>query len=136
MLKRLHQLGESKADFAFESTLSSRTFAPFLKLLKAQGYSVAIYYFSLVRPRLAVRRVKLRVSMGGHHVPADVVKRRFKRSLNNFFALYGPLADEWTMFDNSQSPQANKLAAYLENKLTVTEQNTWQKLQKLNQAVG
>jgi predicted ABC-type ATPase len=42
MLKRLHQLGDAGADFAFESTLSSRTFAPFLRTLKAKGYAVAI----------------------------------------------------------------------------------------------
>jgi len=36
MLNRLHQLGEARADFAFESTLSSRTFAVFLTALKKQ----------------------------------------------------------------------------------------------------
>ncbi len=81
MLKRLRQLGEAKADFAFESTLSSRAFAPFLRTLKARGYSVAIYYFSLASAQLAIRRVKMRVLMGGHDVPSDVVRRRFGRSL-------------------------------------------------------
>ena len=47
MLKRLRQLADAGEDFAFESTLSSRTFAPFLRNLKAQGYSVAIYHFAL-----------------------------------------------------------------------------------------
>ena len=42
MLTRLRQLGEAEADFAFESTLSSRTFAPFLRSLKARGYVVAV----------------------------------------------------------------------------------------------
>lgn len=134
MLKRLHQLGDAGADFAFESTLSSRTFAPFLRLLKDQGYGVAIYYFSLANAQLAVRRVKLRVAMGGHDVPADVVRRRFSRSLNNFFSLYAPLADEWTLFDNSASPHAQQVAAHLANQLTVTEHTTWHKLQKLSQA--
>jgi predicted ABC-type ATPase len=133
MLKRLHQLGESGVDFAFESTLSSRTFATFLQRLKQQGYSVAIYYFSLANAQLAVRRVKLRVAMGGHHVPTDVVRRRFSRSLSNFFTLYAPLADEWTMFDNSAPPQARKVAAHLANQLNITEHTTWHKLQKLSQ---
>jgi predicted ABC-type ATPase len=131
MLKRLHQLGDAGVDFAFESTLSSRTFAPFLRTLKTQGYVVAIYYFSLTNTQLAVRRVKLRVSMGGHDVPSDVVKRRFGRSLRNFFTLYAPLADEWTLFDNSSSPQALTVAAKSADKLTVTETKTWLKLQKL-----
>ena len=135
MLKRLKQLSHAGADFAFESTLSSRTFAPFLRTLKAQGYVVAVYYFSLANAQLAVRRVKLRVSMGGHDVPGDVVKRRFGRSLSNFFTLYAPLADEWTLFDNSSSLRALTVAAKSTNRLTVTETQTWLKLQKLSNSV-
>jgi len=132
MLNRLHQLGDAGADFAFESTLSSQSFAPFLRRLKAQGYLVAIYYFSLANAQLAIRRVKLRVVLGGHDVPPDVVRRRFGRSLNNFFNLYIPLADEWTLFDNSTSPHARAVAAKLDNQLTVTETATWHKLKKLS----
>lgn len=132
MLKRLHQLADAKADFAFESTLSSRTFAAFLSTLKQQGYAVVIYYFCLANPQLAVRRVKLRVSLGGHDVPADVIRRRYGRSVINFFTLYMPLADEWTLFDNSTPPLARTVAAKLNGQLTVTEPTTWHKLQKLS----
>lgn len=135
MLKRLHQLGEAKADFAFESTLSSRTFAKFLRTLKSQGYVVAIYYFSLANAQLAIRRVKLRVALGGHDVPPDVVRRRFGRSLNNFFALYAPIADEWALFDNSFSTQAIPVATQFATQLRVTETATWLKLKKLSQVV-
>ena len=131
MLKRLRQLAAAGGDFAFESTLSSRTFAPFLRSLKAQGYSVAIYYFALTNAPLAVRRVKLRVALGGHHVPTDVVKRRFARSLRNFFTLYLPVADEWTLFDNSASSSAQQVASRWGNELQITDQKAWKKLQKL-----
>jgi len=133
MLKRLHQLAAARVDFAFESTLSSRTFAAFLRGLKQQGYAVVVYYFSLAHAQLAVRRVKLRVAQGGHDVPADVVKRRFGRSLSNFFTLYMPLADEWMLFDNSTPPLARSVAASVDQQLTVTEPETWRKLQKLSQ---
>jgi len=83
MLKRLHQLGDAGADFGFESTLSSRSFALFLRRLKAQGYVVAIYYFSLANALLAIRRVKLRVALGGHDVPSDVVRWRFVGKLGS-----------------------------------------------------
>nr|WP_295777979.1 AAA family ATPase [Rhodoferax sp.] len=135
MLTRLRQLGEAKADFAFESTLSSRTFAPFLSALKLQGYAVAIFYFSLSNAQLAVRRVKHRVAQGGHDVPADVVRRRFGRSLHNFFDLYVPLADEWTLFDNSNTPYARAIAAKFADQLTVMEPTTWHKLKKLSKIV-
>ena len=135
MLRRLRQLSEAKADFAFESTLSSRTFATFLQGLKCQGYVVAIYYFSLANTQLAIRRVKLRVALGGHDVPPDVIRRRFGRSLNNFFNLYLPLADEWALFDNSSAVQAIPVATQFATQLTVTETATWHKLKKLSQVV-
>ena len=131
MLTRLHQLADAGEDFAFESTLSSRTFAPFLRDLKARGYRVAIYYFSLANAQLAVRRVKLRVALGGHDVPTDVVRRRFGRSLSNFFSLYAPLASRWAMFDNSKSPHARLVATNEGDNLTITETSTWLKLQKI-----
>jgi predicted ABC-type ATPase len=134
MLKRLHQLGDTGADFAFESTLSSRTFAAFLAKLKHKGYAVVIYYFALANAQLAVRRVKLRVSLGGHNVPPETVRRRYGRSARNFFKLYMPLADEWTVFDNSTAPQARPVATSIQGKLTLIEPKTWQKLQKISQA--
>lgn len=131
MLKRLRELGEAGADFAFESTLSSRSFAPFLRSLKAGGYQVGIYYFSLSSAQLALRRVRLRVAMGGHDVPPEVVRRRFGRSLSNFFVLYAPLASHWVLLDNSQSTYARLVAAGDSDKLSITETSTWHKLQEL-----
>jgi predicted ABC-type ATPase len=134
MLKRLRELGAAKQDFAFESTLSSKTFLPFLKKLKAQGYHLAIYYFALTSSRLAVRRVKLRVSLGGHDVPADVVQRRYGRSLHNFFQLYAGVADEWIMFDNSSNKAARPVARQINTQLSIEDKALWLKLQKQSHA--
>lgn len=131
MLTRLKELAAAQQDFAFESTLSSRSFAPFLRQLKAQGYQVAIYYFSLTSALLAVRRVKLRVAMGGHDVPEDTVRRRFGRSLHNFHSLYMPLADRWVMFDNSVTGKAKLIATQEGDNLQIKESKPWLKLQKL-----
>ena len=125
MLKRLRQLADAGVGFAFESTLSSRTFVPFLRGLKALGYSIAVYYFALTNAQLAVCRVKLRVALGGHHVPSHVVKRRFERSLNNFFKLYASIADEWTLFDNAGSSGAKQVASNWQNQLQITDQKIW-----------
>lgn len=131
MLTRLKDLAAAHQDFAFESTLSSRSFAPFLRQLKAQGYQVAIYYFSLASASLAVRRVKLRVAMGGHDVPEDTVRRRFGRSLHNFHSLYMPLADRWAVFDNSVTGKAKLIATQEGDNLQIKESKPWLKLQKL-----
>jgi predicted ABC-type ATPase len=130
MLTRLKELAAAKQDFAFESTLSSRSFAPFLRQLKTQGYQVAIYYFSLTSASLAVRRVKLRVAMGGHDVPADTVRRRYGRSVSNFLTLYLPLANDWTVYDNSSAKQAKMIASFANGILNVLEPTPWLKLQK------
>ncbi len=71
----------------------------------------------------------------GHNVPSDVIRRRFGRSLSNFFTLYAPLADEWAVFDNSPSPQAIQVATKFATQLNVMEPVTWHKLQKLSQVV-
>ncbi len=132
MLTRLKDLADAKHDFAFESTLSSRSFAPFLRQLKAQGYEVAmIYYFSLASSSLAARRVKLRVAMGGHDVPEDTIRRRFARSLHNFHSLYMPLADQWVVFDNTVAAKATLVATQAGDNLQIKEPKLWLKLQNL-----
>lgn len=135
MLKRLRQLGEAEADFAFESSLSSRMFARCMCKLMAHRYAVAIYYFSLANAQLAIRRVKLRVALGGHDVPSDVIKRRFGRSISNFFKLDAPLAGQWALFDNSASILALPVATQTATQLTITEAKTWRRLQKLSKLV-
>ncbi len=101
MLERLRNLAAQRADFAFETTLASRTFAPFLKRLVEQGYGMRLVYVWLNSPDLCVSRVAARSRSGGHFVDEATVRRRYVRSLLNFFNLYQPLADDWRVYDNS-----------------------------------
>jgi predicted ABC-type ATPase len=68
MLARIKQLAASSTDFAFETTLAARTFVPFLKRCKSQGYTINLIYFWLQSPDLAVERVARRVASGGHSI--------------------------------------------------------------------
>ena len=104
MLERLHSLAEQNKSFAFESTLASRSYAPWLTHLKQRGYKVHILFLWLRSAELALYRVKERARTGGHDVPEDVIRRRYVRGIRNLFHLYQPLADTWTIFDNSDSP--------------------------------
>lgn len=54
-------------------------------------------------PELALARVAVRVQQGGHDVPAETVRRRYGRGLRNFFGLYLPRANTWTLCDNSST---------------------------------
>lgn len=101
MLARLKLLAESREDFAFETTLASRSFAPWLKTLRVSGYRVHLAFLSLPSPELALARVAERVRLGGHDVPENTVRRRFAAGLTNFVVIYERVADTWQMFDNS-----------------------------------
>ena len=90
-----------RRDFAFETTLSARTYAPWLKGLKASGYEVYLYYYWLRTAEAAIARVAQRVRSGGHHIPDADVLRRYGRSVKNFLELYRGLADTWEVFDNT-----------------------------------
>ena len=131
MLKRLDELASERKDFAFESTLSSKTFAKFISLCKGAGYLVSIYYFSLRSGDDAVRRVRHRVAMGGHSIPEVDIRRRFTRSAVNFFDLYVPLADEFTVFDNTSDDEALIIATSDGHGLTVLEFERWTHLKLL-----
>ena len=100
-LKELDRLARARADFAFETTLSGLIYLRRLKRWKAAGYNLEITYLRLDSPRLALRRIASRVRQGGHNVPKNDVIRRFERGWLNFQDFYRPLADAWTVYDNS-----------------------------------
>ena len=101
MLKRIRYLAESGVTFAFETTLASRILAPFLAQCKRNKYSIRLIYIWVNSVELAVERVRRRVESGGHYVTEETIRRRYDRSLTNFFQLYFPLANEWRFYDNS-----------------------------------
>ena len=80
MLQRLHELADARDDFAFETTLSGKTYAPWLQSLQVAGYKVALLYYWLETPDLAIGRVAARVRRGGHHVPEATIRQRWTRS--------------------------------------------------------
>ena len=104
MLERIRELGGKGIDFAFEVTLSSRTFYKFVSdLKKTHQYEVILVYIWLNSPRLAVKRVMNRVQSGGHYVPEKDVLRRYDRSISNFFKIYKSITDKWYFIDNSDA---------------------------------
>ncbi|MBM3818334.1 MAG: Zeta toxin family protein [Acidimicrobiia bacterium] len=115
MLARLHELAEQRASFAFETTLASRSFAPWLRDLRDSGYAVHLFFLWLSSADLAVQRVAQRVTTGGHNVPEDTVRRRYRAGIRNFFSLYQPLATSWAVYDCS-GPKAKLIAEGVESR--------------------
>lgn len=124
MLERLDDLLLANENFAFETTLASRTFARFIKRARALGYEVTLLFFWLNSKELAVSRVKKRVEEGGHHIPVEVIRRRYDRGLSNFFELYLPLVKHWMFIDNSGTPY-KEICQSIEGKVEILENDKW-----------
>ena len=58
----------------------------------------------LPSPDLAVLRVAGRVEQGGHNIPEETIRRRYRQGIANFAKLYVPIVDSWMVFDGAESP--------------------------------
>ena len=104
MLSRIKDLLNKDEDFAFETTLATKTYTQFIREAQAKGYFVTMVYFWLNSPELAIERVKTRVISGGHDIPVDTIRRRYKAGIENLSKLYIPICDYWMIIDNSEPP--------------------------------
>lgn len=102
MLRRLHDLLLQRQDFAFETTLSTRSFIGLINRAKQYEYEICVIYYWLDSVELAIERVKTRVAEGGHDIPTDIIIRRYYSGLRNFINLYKGNVDYWMLIDNSK----------------------------------
>jgi predicted ABC-type ATPase len=132
MLERLRALARMRRDFAFETTLSGRSHARWLRELQASGYRTHLIFLSLPSADLAVARVADRVRRGGHHVPDAVVRRRFVLALRNLFSVYIPAVDAWNVYDNADvvSPRLIAYQAFGASAV-VADAEAWKSLKEL-----
>jgi predicted ABC-type ATPase len=131
MLKRLRELASEERDFAFETTLASRSFAPWLaRLRRVHGYKFHLSYLWLPQPGMAITRVQRRIQLGGHSVPPQDIQRRYGRGLANFFSPYMPIADSWEMHDNSVSPARMIAAREGSGSVQFGDEKLWEAIQK------
>lgn len=103
VLQQIHEFANRGVDFAFETTLSGKSYVKLFSELKAKGYALHLFFLWIPSPELAIARIKERVMDGGHDVPSNDVRRRFRRGVSNFFNLYESLLDSWMLFDNSKA---------------------------------
>lgn len=101
MVERMDQLIAKGDDFAVETTLATRSLANTVIAAKNKGYMVGIFYFWLKNPELAIRRVAIRVSSGGHDIPTETIVRRYWQGMKNLREIYLPLCNYWVLIDNS-----------------------------------
>lgn len=101
LLTEIQRAFDARQTFGLETTLSGLTYKRMLINARERGYVVKLFYLWLPSAKVAIRRVRERVRKGGHAVPPADIRRRYHRSISNLAQHYLPLADEWTIFDNS-----------------------------------
>lgn len=101
MLNRINELLEDNESFAFETTLSTKSYRNKILNAKMQGYTITLLFFWLNNIELAKERVKIRVKEGGHNIPNDVIERRYLKGIINLFDIYLEIVDGTLIFDNS-----------------------------------
>ena len=104
MIAKIRYLLKKQRDFGLETTLATRTVLKTVKMAQAAGYTVTLLYFWLNSPELAIERVKARVEAGGHNIPEETIRRRYKVGIDYFFHDYAPICERWILADNSQIP--------------------------------
>jgi predicted ABC-type ATPase len=101
MLQRIKQLKERGTDFAFETTLSTKSYLPLVGEMRASGYSVTLIFIWLINADFAKSRVRKRYAGGGHFVADDIVERRYKRGME-MLPRFVAAVNHWFLYDNSE----------------------------------
>ena len=129
MLSRMDELIAQKADFAFETTLATRSYLGKIKEARKLGYRVVLVYFWLRSVELAIARVQLRVTEGGHNISLPVIRRRYERGLHNLFHLYLDAVSEWLVVDNSEEKHILLASQVQGSKPYISEWQKWRKFE-------
>ncbi len=125
MIDRIIHLLKEGTTFAFETTLSTRSYVKLIQQAQRRGYFVTLLFFSLSTPEQAVKRVAKRVSQGGHNIPLDVIYRRYRAGLSNLFKLYMPVVDYWAFYDNSTCPASKIACGWKGKKIQIANQELY-----------
>ena len=130
MIHRINELLKDNESFAFETTLSTRSYKNKILQAKQQGYTVTLLFFWLNNIALAKERVRIRVIEGGHNIPKNVIERRYLKGIYNLFDIYLPIIDGALIFDNSFGKHQLIAEKLSEEKLTVIDEIKFNKLKE------
>ncbi|MFA5555489.1 MAG: zeta toxin family protein [Flavobacteriaceae bacterium] len=130
MLGRINELLKNNENFAFETTLSTKSYKNKIKEAQQKGYTVILLFFWLQSIELAKERVKTRVSEGGHNIEPEVIERRYIKGIKNLFDIYLPIVDGAFIFDNSEQKHELLADKQINSSLNIVNKNKFILLQK------
>ena len=91
---------EKGNSFNEETTLTGKTILKLIDKVREKNYKLHLFYVGVGSPDISKERIKKRVADGGHHIPDEVVDKRYKESLKNFEKILKKF-DNVVVYDNS-----------------------------------
>ena len=128
MLRRINELLETDQNFAFETTLATKSYKSKIAEAKQKNYNVTLLFFWLQNTDLAIERVRIRVLEGGHFIETDVIRRRYINGIKNLFEIYLPIVDEVMIFDNSEGKHDLIVEKGFETDISILNEKKFNKL--------
>lgn len=122
MLSRIDELINQGQTFAFETTLSTKSYRKTIERVQAMGYEVVLLFFWLNSVKLAKERVKTRVREGGHNIPEGTIERRYVAGIQNLFKIYLPIVNRAYIFDNTQGKHQLLASKEAKNLLIISDE--------------
>ena len=128
MITKVRYLLKRQRDFGIETTLATRTLLKTIRLAQSAGYTVTLLYFWLNSPELAIERVAARVEAGGHNIPEETIRRRYRVGIDYFFHDYAPICERWILADNSQIPFRVIAEGSKDDLINIKDEATYEKI--------
>jgi predicted ABC-type ATPase len=91
---------DQRLDFTFETTLGGTTMPRLIAEAASRAIEVYVFYVGLASADAHIERVRQRVRAGGHDIPEDTIRRRYRHSRLNLMQLL-PALTELRVYDNS-----------------------------------
>lgn len=129
MLQRIKELLNQGESFAFETTLSTKSYQGLIKKAEQQGYDTTLLFLTLDSAELAIHRVQTRVKEGGHNIPIETIERRYSNGLINFFKIYRSIVNRWILVDNS-TENFEFIAEGFGDEVIISSESKWSYLNK------
>ena len=131
MIMKIRYLLKRQQDFGIETTLATRTLLKTIRMAQEAGYTVTLLYFWLNSPDLAVERVAARVGTGGHDIPEETIRRRYRVGIDYFFHDYAPICERWILADNSQIPFRVIAEGSKNDLINIKDEATYEQIRKV-----
>ena len=125
LLQEIQNHVRQREDFAFETTLSGRSYAKLLHSLSSEGWRIVLFYLWIPSAEFSQLRVQQRVEAGGHNIPSEAIARRYRRTIHNFFNVFIPLCDKVLCYDNS-NPKPLLIFEQVEQKINIIDQSRYE----------